>query len=60
MAKENPKQPPKAAELIRNIFPLTVLLLASCSPAERASSSDSDDNVVTNIYTPKLERYKIS
>jgi len=60
MAKENPKQPPKAAELIRNIFPLTVLLLASCSPAELAFSSDSDTNVMTNIYTPKYQRCKIS
>ncbi|MDA3906434.1 MAG: hypothetical protein PF484_10190 [Bacteroidales bacterium] len=60
IAKENPKQPQKAAELIRKIFPLTVLLLASCSPAELASPSDSDTNVVTNIYALKSERYNIS
>lgn len=45
MAKENPKQPPKAAGFKRNIFPLTVLLLASCSPAELTSPSDSYTNI---------------
>jgi len=45
IAKKNSKKAANGGSNFGNIFPLAVLSLASCSPAELASFSDSTANI---------------